>query len=245
MKKNVVINSIRMNLDLSEGIQKGMSAGTYEPEQTSWFKQCLKAGDVVVDVGASFGYYTTLGSYLVGSAGMVFAFEPSPVASSVVEEAIVTSNVTNVLLTKAALGNQNAKISLFLPNTSKLHSPSVLPSNNKFIPVKVPVIRLDEFKPLVSLDRNIKLVKIDVEGYEPNVLDGMSELILSGKVENIICEFNSGWLKLNSSNPKLLHDKFVGYGYKAIKKTKLRKNLPDSWGGVFSLQDIWFTRKGG
>lgn len=241
-KVRVMINLIRMKLDVSEWIQREMSFGRYEPEQTAWFKKCLVPGDIVVDVGASFGYYTTLSRYLVGNIGKVFAFEPSPIANKTIEETIIDSKITNILLFKGACGDKKGNISLFLPGAGGGgHSPSVFPSDSRFVPIEVPVVRLDEFEPLVNQEKNIKLVKIDVEGYEPNVLDGMSELIKAGRVENIICEFNSGWLSQNVITPEMLFDKFINYGYKVVKKTGVSQG-PTFWGGTYTLQDIWFTK---
>ena len=69
-----VVHQAKMRLDLREWIQQQMFLGEYEPEQTGWFRECLEPGDAVIDVGASFGYYTTLASALVGPSGKVFAF---------------------------------------------------------------------------------------------------------------------------------------------------------------------------
>jgi FkbM family methyltransferase len=235
------VNGAILRLDLSESIQRTMFMGLYEPEQTAWFKECLHEGDVVIDVGASFGYYTTLSSKLVGDAGQVFAFEPSPLASGIIENAIKESSMKNTVLTKAAVGGRAGTVSLYLPSTSELHSPSILASDNTFTPVQIPVIALDEFEPLRKFSR-IKLVKMDVEGYEPNVLDGMQSLIRERRVENIICEFNSGWLRRNNSTThEQLFNRFLSYGYVVHSQTTFQSNLVGRHGELFDLQDIWFT----
>jgi FkbM family methyltransferase len=242
-KTRAIVNSARMTLDLREAIQRSMFLGNYEPEQTLWFRRCLRPGDLVVDVGASFGYYTTLSSSLVGPTGKVFAFEPSPIASQVIANAIAESPMRNVVLTKAALGRAAATVSLFLPNTPNLHSPSILPSDDAYVPVEVPVLRLDEFEPLANQGK-IRLLKMDVEGYEPDVLDGMTGLIRDGRVENIICEFNSGWLRRNSTTPAALLEKFLSYGFVVRAKTVLQDSLPEPYGDHYDLQDIWFAKPG-
>jgi FkbM family methyltransferase len=235
-----VVNQAKVRLDLREGIQRAMFLGVYEPDQTEWFKQCLSPGDVVIDVGASFGYYTTLSSFLVGPTGKVFAFEPSPLPSRVIEEAIEESGIDNVLLTKAAVGSEAGSVSLFLPTTKYLHSPSILESDSGFIPIQVPIVALDFFEPLQGTSR-VKLVKIDVEGYEPNVLEGMKTLIAGKRIENIICEFNSGWLRRNSTTPKQLLERFLDLGYNIRAQTKFQGNLIGHHGELFDLQDIWFS----
>ncbi|MBU1730686.1 FkbM family methyltransferase [Patescibacteria group bacterium] len=235
-----VVNQSTVRLDLLESIQKSMFLGSYEPTQTAWFKQCLRPGDVFIDVGASFGWYTTLGALLVGPTGKVFAFEPSPIASQVVEEMIKDSMHQNVLLTKAAVGRETGNVSLFLPTTRHLHSPSILQSDPDFVPVSVPVVALDHFAPLENVPK-IKLVKIDVEGYEPDVLAGMERLIKEKRIENIMCEFNSGWLKRNSITPKQLYERFLGLGYQVHMQTRLLENVNRNDGEHWSLQDFWFS----
>jgi FkbM family methyltransferase len=196
-------------------------------------------GDTFVDVGANFGHYTLLGSSRVGSTGKVFAFEPSPHASKVVQDTITDSGISNVVLVKAAVGKTSGRGVLHIPNNNTLHSPSILFSDAKFVPIQISVVSLDAFEAFEHV-RHIKLVKMDVEGYEPDVLSGMLGLIKAGKVENIFCEFNSGWLQRNSTTPEQLQRRFLDSGFRIHKQTKLQKNLPSGNGEYFDLQDIWF-----
>ena len=124
-----------------------------------------------------------------------------------IERAIDESGLGNVVLKKAAVGAQAGEVTLYLPNTSELHSPSLLQSDPAFVPVAIPVIALDAFEALRDVPR-VKLVKIGVEGCEPNVLEGMREMIAARRVDNIICEFNSGWLRRNGTTPKQLLQRF-------------------------------------
>lgn len=52
--------------------------GEYEPVETELMRQLVRPGDVALDIGANFGYYTTLLSQLVGPSGAVHSFEPVP-----------------------------------------------------------------------------------------------------------------------------------------------------------------------
>jgi Methyltransferase FkbM domain len=114
-----------------------------------------------------------------------------------------------------------------------------LRSDPSFLEVQVPVVALDCFEPLKNISQ-IKLMKIDVEGFEPDVLAGAEHLIKAGRIENIFCDFNSWWLSLNSTTPKQLLERFLDLGYKIHKQTELQKNLTGQNGAVFDLQDIWF-----
>jgi FkbM family methyltransferase len=237
-----VVNQATMKLDLCETIQQQMFLGHYEPTQTNWFKQFLHNGDIFIDVGASFGYYSTLAASLVGPTGKVFAFEPSPVANQVLERTINDSNLSNIVLTRAAVGRKTGSATLFLPTTRNLHSPSVLESDPGFIPIQVPLIDLDHFAPLQNIPK-IKLVKIDVEGYEPDVLAGMEMLIKEQRIENLICEFNSWWLRKNGMTPLQLHERILDLGFQVLMKTKLETNIIGHNGELFDLQDIFFSMR--
>ena len=83
-------------------------------------------------------------------------------------------------------------------------------------------------------------MKIDVEGYEPNVLEGMKIMLKNRIVENIFCEFNSWWLSQNSTTTNDLFNIFSEYGYVIYKKTEHQKGLKGHKGSFFDLQDVWF-----
>jgi hypothetical protein len=103
------------------------------------------------------------------------------------------------------------------------------------------MVALDRFAPLRD-NRRIDLIKIDVEGFEPNVIKGMKDLICSGAVRNIMCEFNSGWLRHNSGmTPQLLSDLILGFGFSIRDRTEKIIHLERDGETTFELQDILFS----
>lgn len=235
-----VMNGFNTYLDLREGIQRTIYFKKYEEEQTNWFKLCIKPGDVVVDVGANFGYYTSLAALLVGGTGKVFAFEPSPQAFSSIEKMITNSDVDNITLIKSALGRKKEFVDLHIPSACNLHSPSILASDPSFKKIKINVDTLDDFADINKIE-TINLVKIDVEGYELDVIFGMKRLLSGRRIKNIICEFNSGWLMRNETSPDRLLQTILDAGFVVTKETKLLEGLEQLGGGTFTLQDRWFT----
>lgn len=232
------VHSLQMRLDVDEGIQSFMAKGLYEPEQTEWARECLSEGDRFVDVGANFGWYTTLASTLVGRLGKVFAFEPSPVASGVVADTIRLNGLKNITLTKAAVGDAEGSVEIYMPVNDTVHSPSVFFSNPDFVRLKVPVISLDRFASFQD-GLPLKLIKIDVEGYEPNVIRGMHDLVERKQVHNLFCEFNSGWLKRNGTTPAELRELVMSYGFAEYKRTELQVGK-EANGDPFECHDVWF-----
>jgi hypothetical protein len=62
---------------------------------------------------------------------------------------------------------------------------------------------LDQFVAEMEIDR-IDFLKIDVEGWEPNILKGAEVTLRQGRIKTILCEFNDYWLRKNgSSNAEL------------------------------------------
>jgi hypothetical protein len=60
MMQSYSVNGVRMDLDTGEAIQQQMARGAYEPTESAWVRRHLGPGSVFVDVGANFGWFTTL-----------------------------------------------------------------------------------------------------------------------------------------------------------------------------------------
>ncbi len=237
------VNGFVRMLDMGEAIQRAMAKGKYEPEQTAWVKKTLKRGGRFVDIGANFGYYTSLASSIVGATGRVFAFEPSPVAQESLREMIELNRITNIELIHAAVGDRAGELELLLPLDGPVHSPSVFHSEGRFTPFTAPMLALDDYAPLND-GTPIDLMKIDVEGFEPNVIAGMRSLAQRGIVRNLLCEFNSGWLRRNlNTTPAQLLETILGLGF-TITYTGKKVTGMESCGKVpYELQDLLFTWK--
>ena len=160
-----VCNGYWMELDVGDVIQRLMYFGEYEPAQTQWVSDILKPGDTFLDVGANVGHYTALASGLVGKNGHVIAFEPSPYAYGKLQAVLQANDIAQVSLFQCAAGEEKGELNLYLPTENYLHSPSLVQSDNSYIPVKVDVCRLDSHPSLVP-PKVIDLMKVDVEGFE-------------------------------------------------------------------------------
>ncbi len=134
-------------------------------------------GDFVLDIGAHIGSYTLRYSRLVGEKGSVIAFEPGPENRRILRWNLRLNNTQNVEVRKDALGDFTGTAKLSLSSSSTGHSLRRLPQNiNQSGELTVAVTKLDD----IHLHR-VDFVKIDVEGYEMNVLKGGERTILSRK----------------------------------------------------------------
>ena len=159
----------------------------WEPVITDWFKTVLKPGDVVVDVGANIGYYTTLAAKIVGQAGRVIAIEPFPETFAALRDNVQRNRLTNVELVNAAVGD-GAVLSLYQDPSGALGTVSMVQQPGWKHVADVPTITLEKAVP-PELQKRLRLVKIDAEGAEDLALRSMGALMSSTDGElNLLVE---------------------------------------------------------
>jgi FkbM family methyltransferase len=171
-----------------------MAMGEYESQTTSLFEQILKPGMVVVDVGAHVGYFSLIAARQVGPTGRVFAFEPDPINYELLQRNIELNGYTNVTAVNAAVADVVGSRTLFQTALdSGRHSTyhHGLPESGS---VEVDTWTLDAF--LETKDwPPVDLVKVDVEGAEVDVLNGMTGLHERMPDIQLIIEFNPALLE--------------------------------------------------
>lgn len=135
---------------------------------TAFFKSVLRPGDVVADVGANVGTLTILASRLVGPAGHVLALEPNPNTYRFLLRNLTLNHARNVTAVRAAAGAADGTGGLI---AGRSDDQDRIGEGG----MEVPVRSLDS---LLATDvRPIRLLKIDVEGFEKAVLEGAPQLL--------------------------------------------------------------------
>jgi FkbM family methyltransferase len=134
----------------------------------------VKEGATVIDVGANVGYNTIQAARRVGPRGLVVAVEPTPDTLAVLRHNIAVSGLGNVVIAPVAAGRAGGTRDLFVRGeTSAVNS---LFPNSCYArvtgTVRVPVVPLDEL-----VGEAADLVKVDVEGAELDVLEGMPRIL--------------------------------------------------------------------
>jgi FkbM family methyltransferase len=169
----------------------------YEPEATGLLRRLVQPGDVVADVGANIGWYSTLCASLVGATGHVFAFEPVPRTRAKLAEHLalngVQDRVTIVGKAVGATGARSGTIHVFDDQSAALSSMSSLGAS-RFTTVSVDVISLDEFMATQN-GRRLALLKCDVEGAELDVINGAQGLLSGSEAPFILIELNRDTLQ--------------------------------------------------
>lgn len=141
----------------------------YEEKTLKLMRSILKPGDVFIDVGAHIGSYTIPMARIVGSHGLVIAIEPSPLHKVLLKN-IYLNNLKNVIVCKKAAYSKTTKLR-FHYNPKKT---GISHLSNKDLELEVDTSTLDDIiRDVVNYPiKRIKLIKIDVEGAEAEVLRG-------------------------------------------------------------------------
>lgn len=168
----------------------------------------VRPGMTVLDVGGNIGVYTVLLSRLVGPAGRVISFEPDPDLCASLRENCARNGCTNVTVHGFALGRQADR--LVLRRLILNSGDNTLGAGGSGLfrqEVAVEVVALDEFLPGLRPD----FVKVDVQGWELPVLQGMAHTLAANPQAALCVEFWPAGLRRAGYAPgdliSFLHDR--------------------------------------
>jgi FkbM family methyltransferase len=184
--------------------------GTWEKSETEVVRRLLRPGDTFVDVGANVGWYTLIASRAVGETGRVIAFEPAPGSYSLLAQNAKDNGCRNVILESKALSDKRGTLRLNIGATNKGHNSIISSSLTKGF-VDVEALPLDEY--LKDLPGKIDLIKIDTEGAEGFILNGMTQTFRKNPKMAVIMEYFPTLIRKAGFDPAaILHD-FYRQGY--------------------------------
>lgn len=166
--------------------------GYFEKNESLFIERIVKPGCAVLDIGANFGWYTTLCSRLCGSNGEVHAFEPVP---STLEELRYNIRLNqaenNVVVNNFALGNEEETAQIFLfEGLPHSHASLSNLGRNDGRSFSIQVTTLDKYEHNNLRDKQVRFIKLDVEGAELNVLEGGKKFFRSQKDLWLLFEIN-------------------------------------------------------
>lgn len=149
--------------------------GIYEPFMLDIMAQHLRPGMTFIDIGANIGQHSIYAATLVGNTGSVFAFEPIPYIYNQMNASVASNHFESIIHTRNyALGEQNTIETLYI--SSNVGGSSIAHEDRTKEEIKVTVKNGDE--ELLSLS-SVDMIKIDVEGYEYEVLSGIEKTLKS------------------------------------------------------------------
>jgi FkbM family methyltransferase len=205
-----------------------------------WLRSVVTAGMTAVDVGAHVGYFTLLFAELVGPTGRVFALEPVEANLGFLRENLEANGVANVSVLPLAAANSNGERRLHLSWLSSCHGFHEHPVRGSVAVTTVPTVRLDD-----ELDGAVDVVKVDVEGAELDVLEGMNGILGSANALRLVVEWNPVCLRGAGHEPGALprHLEQHGFGVSVLDELggrvrSVRETLDAFDRGV--LDPLWY-----
>lgn len=179
----VILNTIhgfklKINPSIDNGVERSLYyTGTYEPGTLNAIRFFLKPGDIFVDVGANIGLMSIFAARIVGNRGRVVGFEANPETKKILDYNISINNLSNIDASGYALGSATGTGKIYTNWHINRGGASIIKPEQDSDFYEIEIIRFDQYK---GKPDNIKLVKIDIEGYELEALKGFGN-ILSGK----------------------------------------------------------------
>jgi len=188
-EKIIEVNNYKMKtISHDTGISSELLIyGNHEPLTTGIILDELSEGMVCIDIGSNIGYYALLEGAKIGKNGTVWAIEPSPENFSTLVYNTKLQQNHNIHTFNFAIGDKNSEIEFLIgkkSNWSKVKDGNdLIKSEDKII--KVPVKTLDSFVKDNEIEK-IDLLRMDVEGYENNIIDGATEVLIKFKPKIMI-----------------------------------------------------------
>lgn len=179
---------VRLCGDTQEVLQQHIYYfGVWEPNLTTWLRSRLHRGDVFVDVGANIGYFSLLGSKLVGERGKVVAVEASPSIFAELQANLARNRVGNVRAVNCVAAREPGRRTVYRGPASHIGLTTVNPEAGWRDLEEAPAAPLHE---IVGPDlwRTTRLIKIDVEGADDEVVAGFASALehTSSELELVI-----------------------------------------------------------
>ena len=210
------------------------------------FDKHLISGMTFIDIGANCGYWSAYALSHVGKNGAVHSFEPVPQYFEFLRRLANRNPDYSIFPNNKACGarQERLKMSIVLPRKDNFDNYNTNIGSSSLFPgflghakqltevLEVDVIPFDGYVAQHSIDLNrIGLIKIDVEGFESAVLDGMPQLLnKSGRKVPILCEILTDAKRANPLDGGTIIRRLEQQGYRCANATNLRAIDPDSLG---------------
>ena len=198
-----------------------LAAGAFcDPDVAEIFLKVLREGDTVVDIGANVGFFTLLAAALVGPEGRVVSFEPDPANFARLQANVRANGFEHVTLIHRPVSDHAGPVSFFLNSDdsggSALWNPEEYPGNIR-TKANPQVLSLESTTLDAELDRlglrSVRLVKVDTEGAEHQVVRGARHLLANRGVPFVVAELHTFGLKQLGTSQGALREEMAGAGY--------------------------------
>lgn len=186
------IHGYRLRLDLHDpGLSRDVAIrGTREEQMKYLLERELGPGNVVLDIGANIGYYTAMIGNLVGQSGQVYAMEPEPRNYALLQDNVRLNGMEAWVETfNVAASDARGTARLFVSEYSNLNT--LFPEgydgvHTPGVTGQVVEIEATDLSSFLEGRRPVDLLRMDIEGAEVEVLNGLAPAVESGLFSGMI-----------------------------------------------------------
>lgn len=231
-------NGLQFELDISDLVDWYVYFGIKEEAQERLFSLCKKDA-TIIDVGTNIGKVLMNFSKLVGNNGKVIGFEPDSFNHQKCKKNLALNPIHNVELFKLGLGNSDAELSMVVKDEhNRGMNRIVSQAAESEVSTTIKITTLDAVVKKLELTK-IDLIKIDVEGFEFNVLSG-AETTLQKFHPTLFIELDDANLLQHNSSAQQLIQLLDGYNY-SIQRADTNEKITEKYNFTHCHFDIICT----
>ena len=158
-----------------------------ERKSTRIMEQFIRPDDAILELGANIGYYVLIESTVLSDKGYIYAVEPAPENVRLLEKNVALNKIKNVEICHMAMSNTKGTAKLYMGKACNLHSliNSSNASDSEYVEVETDTV--DNF---IKGRKPVTFLRMDVEGYETEVIDGMHDIFKSPHFERLFVEIH-------------------------------------------------------
>ena len=190
----------------------------YEPEMVKTIEDIISIDDSFFDLGANEGYFSVLAAKIIGEKGLVYAVEPQSRLQEIVLRNFKTNKIGNYRIIQKAISNKEGTIQFSLAPDTNTGSSGLFNVQKYKNPTEV--VHMTTLEKLFNDEKikNIKLMKVDIEGLEYEAILGSQNLFKQNVIENIALELHPSIIEKRNNRVNDIIDFLSEAGYKVNNK---------------------------
>ena len=218
------------------GATGNLFCGLHEFQDMAFLLHFLRSTDTFVDIGANVGSYTILGGSEIGAK--TISIEPIPETFQILESNIVINKINDrVTALNIGLGAKKENLEFTKSQGPVNH----VATENEKDTITIPIGIFDD---IINIDLPT-LIKIDVEGFETEVIKGMPNALSNDNLKAIIIELNGSGKRYGYDDDQI-HKKLVSYGFVPFRYDPFKRKLHqlETYGleNTIYIKDLNFTQ---